>query len=299
MVIGDLLSEVTGMRLPEAARLFAQAGVPVFPCLPGGKRPLTGHGFHDATIDTRQVAAWWRRWPGANIGIPTGPLSSVDVVDVDVHPAGSGYAALRRARAAGLLSGWAALARTPSGGLHVYFPSDPARPQPSWQAAGVQVDFRGAGGYVIASPSAGLRPDGPRVAYALVVASGTTPAPVDAARLRHFLDPRPVVPAFTAGRPREIDASRLAGWVAARGEGERNRGLFWAACRLAEAGTTPADAVAALGPAAEHAGLGLPEIAATIRSAYRATHTAPTAPGAGQSESPPRVVRVTPDRLLS
>ncbi|TAM71618.1 MAG: DNA primase [Microbacteriaceae bacterium] len=299
MEIGDLLSEVTGMCLPEAARLFAQVGVPVFPCVPGGKRPLTGHGFHDASADVRRVASWWRRWPGANIGIPTGPTSGVDVVDVDVHPTGSGYAALRRARVAGLVSGWAALVRTPSGGLHVYFPADPARPQPSWQAAGAQMDFRGAGGYIIAPPSTVVRPDGSRAAYALIVASGTVPAPVDAPRLRDFLDPRPAVPALTRIRSRELDAGRLAGWVALRGEGERNRGLFWAACRLAEAGTTPADTVAALGPAAEHAGLGRPEIAATIRSAYRATDAALTPPGDGQGGPPRRVVRVATGQVLS
>ncbi|RAC10102.1 DNA primase, partial [Burkholderia multivorans] len=37
------------------AREFASAGVPVFPCTPWGKRPATGHGFHDATTDLDQV----------------------------------------------------------------------------------------------------------------------------------------------------------------------------------------------------------------------------------------------------
>ena len=37
-------------RLPVAAREFALAGVPVFPCVPSGKRPLTEHGFRDAWI---------------------------------------------------------------------------------------------------------------------------------------------------------------------------------------------------------------------------------------------------------
>jgi hypothetical protein len=52
-------------------------------------------------------------------------------------------------------------------------------------------------------------------------------------------------------------------------EGERNSGLFWAACRLVEAGLAPADVEAALGPSAQNAGLGEREILATISSASR------------------------------
>ena len=74
-----------------------------------------------------------------------------------------------------------------------------------------------------------------------------------------------------------VDAERLAAWVAGRGEGERNRGLFWAACRLAENGVPPADALDALGAAAQSAGLGDREITTTVRSAYRATQPAPEA----------------------
>lgn len=272
MDVGDLLSQASGLGLPHAARLFAGSGVAVFPCMQGGKRPRTLHGFHDATTDTRMVAAWWRRWPAANIGVPTGSASGLEVVDVDVHAPGSGYGPFRRAGEAGLVSGWAALVRTPSGGMHVYYPADPSRPQPSWQAAAAQVDFRGNGGYIVAPPSAVARPDGSRVPYALIVASGTTPTPVDAGRLRNFLDPRPVIPVGVAAPIRELDTRRLAGWIAGRGEGERNRGLFWAACRLAEAGMSRTDVCDVLGPAAEQTGLSPREILVTIRSACRTTN---------------------------
>src|SRR5690625_7186878 len=66
----------------DAARAFAAAGVPVFPCAPGGKRPLIrdGQGFRDATTDLTQIDAWWSRAPAANIGIPTGAAYGVVVV---------------------------------------------------------------------------------------------------------------------------------------------------------------------------------------------------------------------------
>ena len=297
----DVFAQVAGMPLPDAAGRLAAEGLPVFPSVPGGKRPLVEHGFHEATADADQVAAWWQRWPAANIGIPTGAASGVEVVDVDVHTAGTGFPAFRAAHREGHAAGWAALVRTPSGGLHAYYPADPGRPQPSWQAARAHVDFRGAGGYVIAPPSVIARPNGLRVPYRLSVASGSLAEPVDAARLRNFLDPRPPIPISRAPRSIRpgVDARALAGWVAARGEGERNRGLFWAACRLAEAGTPPSAALDALGPAAEHAALGSREIIATIHSAYRTTHAAPTQEAGTVGADTRRIARGSTGRVLS
>lgn len=298
----ELFAEVGGMPVAEAAARFAAAGVPVFPCVPGEKRPLVARGFHDASADLRQVEAWWSRWPSANIGIPTGAASGVEVVDVDVHPTGTGFPAFREAHREGHAAGWAALVRTPSGGLHAYYPTDPDRAQSSWQAARAHVDFRGDGGYIIAPPSKVLRAGGVRAPYRLIVASGDTPAPVDAARLRDFLDPRTPI---SMGRARAArfewqgsDAKVLAGWVAARGEGERNRGLFWAACRLAESGASANATLDVLGPAAEHAGLGSREIMATIRSAYRTTRPAPRTLAEPVADER-RVVRGSPGRVIS
>jgi hypothetical protein len=42
---------------------------------------------HEASTDPETLAAWWRRWPWANIGIATGAPSGIIVVDVD-RPAG-------------------------------------------------------------------------------------------------------------------------------------------------------------------------------------------------------------------
>jgi len=48
--------------LASTATALASADVPVFPCQPNGKVPLTPHGFHDATADLSQIRAWWERW---------------------------------------------------------------------------------------------------------------------------------------------------------------------------------------------------------------------------------------------
>lgn len=271
----NALARIQHLQLPDAARSLASAGVPVFPCVPGEKRPLTGRGFHDATTDLDQVSAWWDRWPSANLAIPTGPASGIEVVDVDIGSTGSGFPAFQRARREGLVHGWVELVRTPSGGLHLYFPVVTSRQQSSWQASKVHIDFRGTGGYVLAPPSQVCQPDGHLRPYELRSTGLIEPSPVDASRLRNFLDPRPI---FADKEPvslgRDVDVERLGRWVAALGEGERNRGLFWAACRLAENNTSVGDTLAVLGPAATHAGLGAREITTTIRSAYRTTDSA-------------------------
>ncbi|OJU41505.1 MAG: DNA primase, partial [Microbacterium sp. 69-10] len=230
MGVADVFKEVRGLSLPEAAARFTAARVPIFPCVPGEKRPLVEHGFRDASLNPAQITAWWQRWPGANIGMPTGLLSGVDVIDVDRKPGGDGFTGFQRLQDAGLIPGWSAMVMTPSGGMHAYFPAPRFEPQRSWQAANAHIDFRGEGGYVVVPPSVVTQPDGAARPYLLISGSDTAPRRVNAGAIRQLLDPRE--PAKYRPRPgglRSQDAERLAGWVAALGEGERNRGLFWAA----------------------------------------------------------------------
>lgn len=257
--------------MPDAAAAYATAGVAVFPCVPGTKRPLTRHGFTDASSDAVRVGGWWRRWPEANIGLPTGQPGGFDVLDIDVHPVGSGFPALRRARQAGLVDGWAVLVRSPSGGVHLYFLVDPEREQRSWALPQAHVDFRGVGGYVIAPPSQITAAHGAQRGYR-VIASGRDPRAAEAGELRRLLDPPrprpPVRPGMAwAGRSGE----RLGAWLAGQPEGNRNRALFWAACRQAEAGVSQDEARLVLESAAARTGLGEREIDATLASAYRTT----------------------------
>lgn len=268
MSVAEVLLATGRMSPRDAALTFARAGTPIFPCAVGGKRPLTRAGFHDASCDLDLVRAWWLRWPNANIGMPTGSTSGIDVVDVDVAGEASGFITFELAVTAGYVEGELAKVRTPSGGLHVYFPAVPSRPQRCWQAAAAHIDFRGAGGYVLVPPSM-LATDRGRVAYRLFSLSAANARPVDAESLRHFIDPRPVTSAAEIATSTSPDPERLATWVSRLREGERNHGLFWAACRLAEAGFAWSDVEAALGGAASSIGLPEWEIATTIRSAVR------------------------------
>lgn len=275
MTIDDSKAWSLPTRLPHdlaaAAAAYAAAGIPVFPCVPGEKRPLTTHGYQDATTDMRRVAAWWRWAPTANIGIPTGRL--VDVLDVDVHAIGTGFPVLRTLQQEKLIAGWGQAVRSPSGGLHLYYPANQDDPLGSWSRGRAHVDFRGVGGYIIAPPSVVTTSRGDR-SYQ-VIAHGKTPSPVDADVIREFLTPKPDPAVLShSSSPAARGAGsmeRIRDWVAALPEGNRNAGLFWAACRLVKAGLTEHDTATLLQPAALWAGLEAREIAATIRSANRTT----------------------------
>lgn len=270
--------------LSAAAVEYAAAGLAVFPCVPDAKRPLTRHGFTDATTDLDRITAWWRRWPRANIGLPTG--SRFVVLDIDVHPTGSGFPALARARRAGVVAGWSHLVRTPSGGVHLYFPASARDGHASWSCPRKHVDFRGVGGYVVAPPSRVVTRDGHRRGYTLM-ATGTETHPLDAAALRRLLTPPSPEPRSTQRRaPRQASGEGLAAWLASQQEGNRNRALFWAACRRAEGGIPKHQSDAELGSAAARTGLDEREVQATIASAYRTTACRPADPTAASTGRP-------------
>jgi hypothetical protein len=259
---------MTGAALRHALG-YARRGWPVFPCAPGEKTPATRHGYRDATTDEHQITAWFGRGPGWNLAIATG-TPGPDVLDVDDHgPAGSGFAALARLDDAGFLDGAAAYVRTPSGGLHAYFAGSAQR---NGHLPGCHLDFRSAGGYVLAPPSAvGGEP------YEFLAEPGGGGG-LDWDAVTRLLQPQH--PHQQRLQPRQPQASgddlgALARWVAAQHEGNRNAGLFWAANRALEA--DPAADLSPLAAAARQAGLADPEITRTLNSARHTTHPDPQA----------------------
>jgi len=189
------------------------------------------------------------------VAIATG-APGPDVLDVDVSTVGSGWAAFNRLKRAGLLTGARTLVRTPRGGLHVYYRGT-AQPCGSLTRAGHFIDFKTAGGYVLAPPS---RVHGKR--YELLDHRGAD-GQLDWQAVRRLLDPPNPTP-HGLFPPR--DPGWLAAWVARQPEGNRNAGLYWAARRAIDSGIDPAELVAA----AVQAGLSEIEAHRTIDSARRA-----------------------------
>jgi hypothetical protein len=241
-------------RLAAALR-YAQADWPVFPCLPGQKAPATKHGYLDATTDPDKITWWWSRNPGRNLAIATG-APGPDVLDVDVHKQGSGFAAFNQLHRDGLLDGASAYIRTPSGGLHAYFAGSE---QGNGRLPRHHLDFRSKGGYVVAPPS---HVNGRH--YELIKRADGHDG-LDWAAVTGLLEPEPQQRPPRSG-DRSTDTHRLAEWVARQQEGNRNDGLFWAANRALEAGLTD---LGQLAEAAHSTGLDEQEIARTLASVHR------------------------------
>lgn len=217
------------MKLLDHAQRYAKKGLRVFPCRPNGKAPATPHGCKEATEDPCQIAAWWANVP-YNVGIATG--GGLVVLDVDIgHDAGKyGDETLEELerRYGPLPDTWMCL--TGGGGIHYYFRcDDPALTVGTGFAPGL--DYRGAGGYVIAPPS--IHETGREYVWEVAHTPGNTPL----APLPDWLHTL-----MLNGQKRPPSARREA----AIAEGARNDTLFRLACFLRGKGMGEAGITAAL-----------------------------------------------------
>lgn len=132
--------------LKEALR-YADMGLSVIPIIPGQKKPMIKWQQYQKTRATKeQITEWWTKTPNANIGIVTGDVSDVFVVDIDTA---EGQENLLQY---GFESIDCPTVTTPRDGQHLYF-KNPS--QKITIGAGIipGTDFRGNGGFVVAPPS--------------------------------------------------------------------------------------------------------------------------------------------------
>lgn len=155
MTENQLLTEALG---------YGAAGWAVFPCrtkaqtlggkVYGAKSPLTPNGCDDATTDAGIIRAWWGQWPDAAIGFVPGSAGLV-CVDIDVKDGALGmqsWAELTRKH--GQEIALTRYARTPSGGLHLYYSLEGRRIPNTNGKLGPGIETRSMGQYVILAPSA-------------------------------------------------------------------------------------------------------------------------------------------------
>jgi hypothetical protein len=206
----------------DAALDLVASGWAVFPCKPYGddaKAPLTLHGHHDASRDPDVIRSWWTRWPDAMIGAPVPEPFLV----VDVDPRNGGDLDELERLAGPIPATLTAWSGRGDGGRHLYF-QRPAGPLTSTRLpTGIDLKVRG---YCIVPPS--IHP-----ASGQPYTWDQRPAVPLPHALRALL--RPPTPKPRPARvTRKGRGTRLVDWVAALPYKNRNNGLFWAACRLAE-----------------------------------------------------------------
>jgi Bifunctional DNA primase/polymerase, N-terminal len=136
-----------------AALGYPQQGFSVIPIQRRGKRPLIAWDeYQHCRATESEITEWWKHWPDANIGIVTGAISDLVVIDLDTAEAknklkelvpGFDFTAVPRSRTG---KGWQLFFKHPG----VMLPN----------RAGIipGLDVRGDGGYVVAPPS--IHPNG-------------------------------------------------------------------------------------------------------------------------------------------
>jgi putative DNA primase/helicase len=129
----------------QAAGTYALKGLSVFPC--EKKIPITGPGgFKNATCDPLQIAKWWTEHPNAQIGLPTGEVNHLFVIDVD-GPEGERAAEKLR------LPETFTVATRPGRYQFWFRQPDGVKSKSTASVLAPQLDTRGDGGYVVAPPS--------------------------------------------------------------------------------------------------------------------------------------------------
>ncbi len=275
------------MSLTQSALWLSQEmRLPVFAC-GHDKRPVTQHGFNDATHDAVEIQRQFASPGAAMIGVPTGDTSGFFCLDLDVKNGGGGleWLAANQHRLPDTRRH-----KTRSGGVHLLFAMPQGRIiRNSAGRIAAGVDVRGNGGYIIAPPSPG---------YLVDEAMAPAPAP---AWLLDLIDP-PKAPEAPrpAPAPRQANEGTRYGMTALDNECQAilsapdgakhdtlNRAAFSIGGLVAAGELIEGPAFAALASALagiRHRCEDYPAAQKTLAGAFRAGMAKPR-------EAPPRLVR--------
>ena len=133
----------------DAALGYAGRGWHVLALSPGAKIPikdtlLQPNGSLSASKDPAHIRKLWETYPKANVGVATGVISGLTVIDLDGKQADAAI------KTAGLKRPSTYTVKTPKG-YHLYLTYDPALKQGARLLD--MLDVRNDGGYVVAPPS--------------------------------------------------------------------------------------------------------------------------------------------------
>lgn len=160
-------------KLLEAALDYQSKGWSIVPLAPGEKYPcVPWTHLHKEAASKEQVCEWWDKYPNANVGIVTGAVSNMVVVDIDIKngKAQTPPADILKVYPTDLIS------RTGGGGFHLFYEFPEGEPVGNKVGVMPGVDIRADGGLVVAPPS--IHSSGRRYVWAQEGPTGPTPLPL-------------------------------------------------------------------------------------------------------------------------
>lgn len=134
---------------PDASLLnhavsYLKRGYPVIPVGQDKKPLISWKEFQNRLPTEEEVCTWWIDYPEANIGIVTGELSRLVVVDIDPRHGGD---------VNGIHLPPTVISRTGGGGWHYFYQYPKDRFVGNATSIRPGIDIRGEGGYVVVPPS--------------------------------------------------------------------------------------------------------------------------------------------------
>jgi hypothetical protein len=134
------------MTIFDVALEYIKIGFSVIPCGKDKKPLINWLQYQKKKPEREEIQEWWSKKPQANIGIITGKISGLCVVDIDTE---EGFKTISEYFPLDIDT---PTARSPKGGMHYYF---------EWPGEGLRnncrvitgCDLRAEGGYVVAPPS--------------------------------------------------------------------------------------------------------------------------------------------------
>lgn len=121
----------------DTALVYLEKGISVIPVGRNKVPCLKWEDFQKRLATKEEVEKWWTQWPDANIGIVTGKISSLTVVDVEAGGDITRFPVTTTIQTGG-------------GGWHLYYEYFPIQ---NMARVFPLTDVRGDGGYVVAPPS--------------------------------------------------------------------------------------------------------------------------------------------------
>ena len=134
------------MNKLQAALHYCDKGFSVIPIRPDKKPFIQWQDFQKRRATDEEIRAWWTKWPMANVGIVTGEISGIFVIDCDNEEA---YNKIQELLPDSFIT---CIAKTPRG-YHLYLIYPKGQNISNATSIIPGVDIRGEGGYIIAPPS--------------------------------------------------------------------------------------------------------------------------------------------------